>query len=678
MKLRNTRASESKKTIISETESEEENVKPKKMTKTRAKNAQTKQEPKTASNANAREEASSKYFSDSDQSTHDLNNKKNTMTEPIKDSSPVKLSTNKNSKKTVASSQPKKKSPKEAKNVKQKSEPKPVVPKLPDLNLLASSNCIETNVDLLLQMEKAALTSKKSNQDDEFMDDDESSSEENESTKNSDSEDGDDFEEVKMELIHDLSKVGRGKTLQVVVNDKKAKKTLDAKAKMERMLKAMQKKYFIMMLKTHLVCWLSHGFYLNKLCLNEHLRSLVLSQPCFSIQNFELRHLSKDVLSSFLKRLKTQFVDSEDQNKFLDSAPVDTESLDQSISSLKCKNYLHYILMLIIAFRNMSIKTRLCINFDTISNQEATKKKQQKVAHKNPNSKKSRAESAALKQANEEVQKALQKKSNSKRKSQVLSESDGDGSIEANAKSSKKPKTVKTRQRKSSKLAQLKLKSMGESSDDDVKPCSSKQDKDFEMAESSSEDDEFMSQVEVENSKKNTLMSQNGIESKATKLNGECIDLEVLPVRQAKNKPLVKNNKILTDDEEDGEDQKEVNEESTSSLDLSSIAYRNYWIEVYLEKERYWCAVEPVAGKLDCSAAFEKRHGKPILYVCGFDNDHRVKEVTKRYASEWATITRLQRVNHLDDKKLWWEAALLTQQPLDASLDIEEEMQLKG
>jgi hypothetical protein len=128
----------------------------------------------------------------------------------------------------------------------------------------------------------------------------------------------------------------------------------------------------------------------------------------------------------------------------------------------------------------------------------------------------------------------------------------------------------------------------------------------------------------------------------------------------------IKRNKILSSDEDLDNFPREAD-------------HRNYWIEVYLEKEREWCSIEPSELKVNTEPEFfEMRFAKPILYVCAFDNNNRVKDVTKRYAEEWCTTTRLLRVSHLEEKKLWWERTLLHLQPFDALLDIEEEKKLKG
>lgn len=137
---------------------------------------------------------------------------------------------------------------------------------------------------------------------------------------------------------------------------------------------------------------------------------------------------------------------------------------------------------------------------------------------------------------------------------------------------------------------------------------------------------------------------------------------------------MKRNNKILSMDEDES-----INDnDSKDSFEQKWNSSRFYWIEVYLERENRWLAIEPLMSQFDCEKHLEERFGKRVLYVCSFDNDNRVKDVTKRYSSEWATKTRLSRVSHLEEKKLWWERTLMYHQPLDVNLDIEEEKQLKS
>jgi xeroderma pigmentosum group C-complementing protein len=119
-------------------------------------------------------------------------------------------------------------------------------------------------------------------------------------------------------------------------------------------------------------------------------------------------------------------------------------------------------------------------------------------------------------------------------------------------------------------------------------------------------------------------------------------------------------------------------EDQAPGTSLTDTNYRNHWLEIYLVDEERWISIEPFTMKIDCSTDMEKRFGKQILYVCGYDNDNKVKDLTKRYAAEWLTSVRRSRIGQLDPKKLWWERTLMFYQPIEASLDIQEEMQLKS
>ncbi len=125
-----------------------------------------------------------------------------------------------------------------------------------------------------------------------------------------------------------------------------------------------------------------------------------------------------------------------------------------------------------------------------------------------------------------------------------------------------------------------------------------------------------------------------------------------------------------------------VNNDTLNSKKLNQVnSVNNYWLEVYLEEEKMWIPFDPKNFEESCNlpSYFENRFSpNNVLYVCSFDNENKVKDVTKRYASKWTTVTRLLRISHLEEKKLWWEKTLLAHQIYDVNLDMEEEQQLKS
>lgn len=453
-----------------------------------------------------------------------------------------------------------------------------------DLNKKAS---LINNIENLLRMETNSV---KKNDSAEFMD-----------------EEDDDFEEVEMENVVEneqkLAKMSK-ETIQLTIDakGKKAGKKVDMEAKMERMLKAMKKKLNIMTIKTHLVCWLTHGFYLNSIALNDLARACLLSFEKFNSDKFKLASLNQKFLTDYLTKIKKLLIpDKIDNIKFFNNTILITsENLIESIANQTCENYLQYLLIVLIALRNLKIKARLNVCFDVISmNQD-------------------------------------KEKSNTTSKNVP--------SVQTNSKQSKR-KSDETN-KKSNQSNKKKCLSLNEKLSKNIKQSD-------DISEDSMSDDEEMKDEVEDDSLEKDFKIQKGAS------NGKLINI--------KGKKTSPNNKILSSDSSD--------EHATSC----SSGFKNYWIEVYVEKEKKWLAIEPYEIKLDVGPSyfFEKRFGTRILYVCAFDNNNKVKDVTKRYSNDWLIETRLLRISHLEEKKLWWEKTLLFHQPLDSMLDIEEEKELK-
>jgi len=388
-------------------------------------------------------------------------------------------------------------------------------------------------------------------------------------------DDDDEFEEVDMasnENELNMSALKKRGDLEVNITDKKSKKPIDLAAKMARMLKSLDKKLTISAIKTHLVCWLAHGFYLNKTCVTELMRCIAFSSiDMFKMDKFQLVHFDKTILKSLLKQIKKEFV-LPDEKEFLDKNLLITEeNLSESFRSLKCSNYLQYMLVVLLILRALHVKVRLCVCFDV---------------------------------------------------------------IELVSSESKKPPIKRKSKQK-------------ETSDDD--------------------EEENLPKPALKRMKSETVISKrlSNLDSDMS-----CSESKTKKKPLLKSKSSVKNNKVLSSDSAD-------NESPKSGTTPQATNSRNYWLEVYLEEERMWTCVEPFELKIDCASYLEKRFGKQVLYVVGFDNDNKVKDVTKRYASKWTTTTRLLRISHFEEKKLWWEKMMQFYEPIDANLDIEEEKQLK-
>lgn len=448
----------------------------------------------------------------------------------------VKKKPKKNDKKLVKTAEKQQTNNSEQKE--KKSEPLLIHDVKSELNKIEN---IENKIDLLLKFESNNLKVNNKIKKEDVMSDLESDDSGCEKIKEEDEED---FEEVEMQHIS-LNNTHIGKEeIQITIGGKKAKKPVDLQAKMERMFKNLQKKFSVTMLKTHLLCWIAHGFFLNDLSRNKFVRALAISID-FHSENFQLVNFNKENLKNLIQNINSIFATDQTLNQKDDFFNCGKQSqsiklLGKVFSNKKFNNYLQYLLIVLVLMRNLNIKVRICLCLDVIP-------------------------------VNKESKKVI-KKSNKSKEIENTEDSDEEDSI-------KKQSNKKFKKEKKNNL----ILSMDES-------------------------------------------------------------------------------KLDTDD---------------NNFKLKSTNYRNYWLEAYLEEEKYWCPFEPFYSKIDCADWIEKRFESEILYVLAFDNENKIKDVTKRYSSDWCIKTRLSRISYLDDKKLWWEKTLAFHQPTDPQMDMEEEKWLK-
>ncbi|XP_057296915.1 DNA repair protein complementing XP-C cells homolog isoform X2 [Hydractinia symbiolongicarpus] len=96
------------------------------------------------------------------------------------------------------------------------------------------------------------------------------------------------------------------------------------------------------------------------------------------------------------------------------------------------------------------------------------------------------------------------------------------------------------------------------------------------------------------------------------------------------------------------------------------------WIEVYLPTMQKWISVELVSESINQPEKIEAVATSPLKYVVAIDNDHRVKDVTCRYAIKWLSYNRKLRVD-----REWWAKSLEAYKPPDNTLNSTEDAQLK-
>ncbi|XP_026326715.1 DNA repair protein complementing XP-C cells homolog isoform X2 [Hyposmocoma kahamanoa] len=95
------------------------------------------------------------------------------------------------------------------------------------------------------------------------------------------------------------------------------------------------------------------------------------------------------------------------------------------------------------------------------------------------------------------------------------------------------------------------------------------------------------------------------------------------------------------------------------------------WCEIYVEELEQWICVDVIKGKVHCINEIYNRATHPVNYVVGWDNNNYIKDLTRRYAPHWNTVTRKQRV-----ESSWWEVAVRPWLGPKSARDKEEDEQL--
>lgn len=97
------------------------------------------------------------------------------------------------------------------------------------------------------------------------------------------------------------------------------------------------------------------------------------------------------------------------------------------------------------------------------------------------------------------------------------------------------------------------------------------------------------------------------------------------------------------------------------------------WVEVFLEVEKRWVAVDCVHSAVDRLELCVRHASKPLRYIVGFDGQGCVRDVTQRYDTAWMTATRKIRVD-----PVWWDQTLSPYRSTFTQRDMLEDRELRA
>ncbi|KAJ3036180.1 hypothetical protein HDV00_003036 [Rhizophlyctis rosea] len=109
------------------------------------------------------------------------------------------------------------------------------------------------------------------------------------------------------------------------------------------------------------------------------------------------------------------------------------------------------------------------------------------------------------------------------------------------------------------------------------------------------------------------------------------------------------------------------------------------WCEVYNEKAKEWVIVDPVSGMINDTVALEPPASAPnqcqFSYIVAYEQGFGIKDVTRRYASQYGAKTIKLRLPPGDEGEGWWDRTLWLHSKAKAEegvKDRREEEDLKG
>ncbi|XP_077292157.1 DNA repair protein complementing XP-C cells homolog [Arctopsyche grandis] len=181
--------------------------------------------------------------------------------------------------------------------------------------------------------------------------------------------DNEDLEEVKGERVPQVNIPKGG--IQVVVDlpagVKKSKK-LDIEMMMKRRINRVKKEYQVYMHKVHVLSWIAHGNYLNKIVNNMDLMaaalSLIPSEHCYPSNRINLKYLEQ-ICKWYYEALDVK----EDRNEFKyrpNKQPLDISLMLQINKKLFTSNK-SKVLIFISLLRALGVKCRLVLSFCVVS-----------------------------------------------------------------------------------------------------------------------------------------------------------------------------------------------------------------------------------------------------------------------------------------------------------------------
>ncbi|XP_015918857.2 DNA repair protein complementing XP-C cells isoform X1 [Parasteatoda tepidariorum] len=436
--------------------------------------------------------------------------------------------------------------------------------------------------------------------------------------------------------------------------------------------------------KTHLLCLLAHGLFVNDILNSLYLKAFALSYlPPDLLAVTAGRKIDK-ANSGVIRNIVTWFCESFSfENKELPFIDFQ-KNIFSYFQEQKSLSPSEYNLMFVVFAQTLGFKTRFCVSFNPVSYKAKNLLKKSRSKIKN-----------SLYEHNLKVE------NNLKTEKPILTEQESSKEKSVLAANNKKTKLDITLKKKKPRPQRSKSKSYKMSSDEDesevikLQPQRSKS-KSCKM--SGDEDESEVVKLRPQRSKsKSYKMSSDEykMSSDEYKMSSDEDQYEEWKLQPQQFKK--KSYKISSDEEDDFVEKrssqrnnkkkdrfKKLSEKPLNRKILSSNSEPNFkkncnfekdkiicWCEVFSKRDKRWISVECTNQIIDEPYDIEKLLPQPVTYIVAYDNDCYIKDVTKRYCSEYMTSALKLRPD-----SEWWEETIEYFSPPNSKLNKEEEKKL--
>ncbi|XP_048404097.1 DNA repair protein complementing XP-C cells [Stegostoma tigrinum] len=464
--------------------------------------------------------------------------------------------------------------------------------------------------------------------------------------------------------------------------ERREKRELQFEDYLRRMINRFTRNLRIDIHKVHLLCLLANGMFRNRMCNEPELRALALSLVPAELANVPAGCVQIAYISKLLKWFVSSFeIDTSLPNNAADSLLM---VLKRRFSSRSARSEQEMVHLFLITLRTLPLASRLVTSLQPVPFKEDSKAKNVRDSKSKDNSRKTgnsapdtKQESVPEKGANGGVVVKLEREQDGAVK--MCTEREDKAHAASKRNPAEHAKGRGTARRRTKNVKNLDRGSAESGFEDEEYPlsktsvspwpkndrrrrvaskvCYKEQDSegddgsdsDFDVgdgSDSNSSSDRDKRRKRISSQMKSPQGKQTVVSSvfKTPKCeDSEEDDFENIPAKTKPSKRSSKCNKT---------ERSSKGERMISKVSLNSKG-SDQWIEVYVEAEKKWVAVDCIRNTVNQPELCAKLASKPLSYIVSFDTEGCVRDVTQRYDVAWMTTTRKHRVD-----SAWWDQTL--------------------